>query len=64
MAGVSRSPTVVCAYLMATDPDIQTVSDAIRHVENIREIIDPNVGFREQLEVYCQKLGLRRLMIT
>ncbi len=48
--GVSRSTTVVCAYLVATTN--VTAAEAIAHVQSIRGVVDPNLGFRRQLETY------------
>ncbi|CAG9317896.1 unnamed protein product [Blepharisma stoltei] len=48
--GVSRSATVVIAYLMKFHN--MRYSDAFEHVRHTREIIDPNFGFRRQLEEF------------
>jgi len=50
MMGVSRSTTVVCAYLVATTN--VTAAEAIAHVQSIRGVVNPNLGFRRQLETY------------
>ncbi|KAF8967678.1 protein-tyrosine phosphatase-like protein [Flammula alnicola] len=50
MQGVSRSATVVCAYLIATTE--MTATGSIAHVQSIRGIVCPNIGFRRQLEEY------------
>ncbi len=58
--GISRSATVVCAYLVATTPMI--ASEAIEYVIDKRSIVSPNTGFRSQLETYAVKFygkGLR-----
>jgi protein-tyrosine phosphatase len=47
MAGVSRSPTIVIAYLMWKDK--LTFNDAYWKVCNKRKFIYPNEGFRNQL---------------
>ncbi|KAF8631858.1 hypothetical protein AX15_002128 [Amanita polypyramis BW_CC] len=49
--GISRSATVVCAYLIATKN--MKVEEALDFVESKRSIIHPNVGFRIQLETYA-----------
>lgn len=47
LAGISRSTTVVVAYVMAvTELSCQEVLDAIR---TIRPVANPNPGFRQQL---------------
>ena len=48
--GISRSATVVCAYLVATTPLIP--SEAIDFVRAKRGVVCPNLGFRQQLETY------------
>ena len=63
--GISRSATVVCAYLIATTS--MTSKEAIDFVISKRPIVCPNLGFRLQLETYShrfcpQKKG--RLRIT
>jgi len=50
MQGISRSATVVCAYLVATT-DL-TGPKSIEHVQSIRGIVCPNLGFRRQLDEY------------
>ncbi|KDQ61344.1 hypothetical protein JAAARDRAFT_149995 [Jaapia argillacea MUCL 33604] len=49
--GISRSATVVCAYLVATkgfSPD-----KSISFVREKRAIVCPNLGFRQQLDVFA-----------
>lgn len=49
--GISRSATVVCAYLIATmslDP-----TAAVEFVTKRRSIVSPNVGFQAQLQTYA-----------
>lgn len=53
MHGISRSATVVCAYLVATT-DL-TAPKSIEHVQSIRGIICPNMGFRRQLDEYSTR---------
>ncbi|KAF9480500.1 phosphatases II [Pholiota conissans] len=50
LQGISRSATVVCAYLVATTE--KTAIESIAHVQSIRGIVCPNIGFRTQLEQY------------
>jgi len=49
--GVSRSCTVVCAYLMSINPD-WTPMETVSFVRKSREIVEPNEGFMFQLEVW------------
>ena len=56
--GVSRSPTMVAAFLMHTlkvDP-----STAIKMIRERRPIINPNIGFLKQLNEYHQKLNINK----
>ena len=48
--GVSRSATIVCAYLMHRNSC--TFLEALRDLQQARPLCAPNVGFVEQLEVY------------
>ncbi|KAJ9068439.1 tyrosine protein phosphatase yvh1, variant 2 [Entomophthora muscae] len=52
MAGISRSATVVCAFLMKHRS--LSSQEALSTLTTVRSIIDPNPGFREQLEIYEQ----------
>ncbi|KAL4267735.1 Protein-tyrosine phosphatase-like protein [Pleurotus pulmonarius] len=52
--GISRSATVVCAYLMATKNMLAPKS--ILYVQERRTIVCPNLGFRLQLEEYEAEL--------
>lgn len=51
--GISRSATVVCAYLVAEQG--MKASAAIDFVREKRPIICPNVGFRRQLNEYAAR---------
>lgn len=51
--GISRSTTVVCAYLIAEQG--MTAPAAIDFVREKRPITCPNVGFRRQLDDYAVK---------
>ena len=55
-AGISRSTTVLCAYLMKTTG--QNLDDVLKHVRTKRPIATPNMGFREQLKKYQAELGI------
>lgn len=50
MAGVSRSATIVIAYLMAENN--MSYSEAYNYVKDKRSIIHPNSGFRRQLVIF------------
>ena len=52
--GISRSATIVCAYLIATMG--MTPDEALATVKEKREIVSPNVGFLRQLEEYSIRL--------
>jgi dual specificity phosphatase 12 len=55
--GISRSSTVVLAYLLSPsnpDPRPKTVDEAIALLRESRPIIGPNEGFYEQLILYHQ----------
>jgi atypical dual specificity phosphatase len=52
--GISRSPTVICAYLVATTN--MSATESVRHVQAIRTIVYPNFGFRRQLEQYSTQI--------
>lgn len=45
--GVSRSPTLVCAYLIKHQS--MSVENAVVHIHSRRSIIRPNSGFLRQL---------------
>jgi atypical dual specificity phosphatase len=53
--GVSRSATIVCAYLIATSDRKMTVDEAISFIQSKRGIACPNTGFRSQLEIYASR---------
>ena len=53
--GISRSATVVCAYLVATAK--MTPDEALVAVKTKRGIVCPNLGFRRQLEEYANQLN-------
>jgi protein-tyrosine phosphatase len=48
--GVSRSASVVCAYLIATR--LIKANEALQLVKAKRDIVSPNAGFRAQLDAY------------
>ncbi|KAL6048163.1 Dual specificity protein phosphatase 15 [Balamuthia mandrillaris] len=54
IAGISRSTTIVLAYLMKTEG--WSLDKAYRFVKEKRHIIEPNRGFMQQLALYEQTL--------
>lgn len=48
--GISRSPILICAYLVATTP--MRALETIEHVQAKRGIVAPNIGFRRQLVIW------------
>ena len=52
--GISRSATVVCAYLIATTQ--MTPNEALAAVKAKRGIVSPNMGFLRQLEEYTRQV--------
>ncbi|VDK86254.1 unnamed protein product [Onchocerca ochengi] len=52
--GISRSATFVIAYLMCVEK--MTLRDAYKEVQNIRNIVCPNVGFFKQMIELEEKL--------
>nr|VWO98233.1 Chloride channel protein [Ganoderma boninense] len=58
--GISRSATVVSAYLIATAS--MQPHEAVEFVQSKREIVCPNLGFRRQLDAYASRLrGSKKL---
>lgn len=53
--GVSRSPTLVIAYLISTLN--KTPKEAYTYVQTIRHKVFPNIGFVKQLNKYFSKRG-------
>ena len=53
MLGISRSSTVVCAYLIATAN--LGAEESIAHVQSLRGTVCPNIGFRQQLNQYAAR---------
>lgn len=56
MEGISRSPTIVIAYLMKKYN--QTYENVLFHVKMKRICIEPNIGFIVHLKSYQKKLSL------
>lgn len=53
MCGVSRSSTLVAAYLIREKG--MSCNDAINHLHAYRKKVNPNKGFRKQLEYYAKQ---------
>mmetsp|Transcript_8983 Transcript_8983/g.12359 ORF Transcript_8983/g.12359 Transcript_8983/m.12359 type:complete len:195 (-) Transcript_8983:39-623(-) len=53
-AGISRSTTVVCAYLMKTQN--MKFDEALKFIQEKRKFVSPNHGFRSQLKLF-ERLG-------
>ncbi len=58
MCGISRSSTLVAAFLIREKG--MSANDAIEFIHSNRQKVDPNKGFRKQLEYYEQKIKSRR----
>ncbi|CAL1714189.1 unnamed protein product [Somion occarium] len=56
LMGISRSATVVCAYLIATTS--MPPNEAMGFVVSKRAVICPNLGFRQQLDTYAARYGI------
>jgi len=55
-AGISRSPSIITAYLMKSLK--LSFTDAYDIVQNAREIVDINPGFKKQLEALSSQLAV------
>jgi hypothetical protein len=58
MAGISRSTTLLIAYLVRYRG--MTSDDCLKHVRSRRSIVNPNPGFWNQLKQYEKILYKRR----
>jgi len=58
--GISRSATVVCAYVIAQAANGMTAAEAIDLVREKRNMICPNDGFRTQLAAYSNRFVGKR----
>jgi len=56
--GVSRSATIVIAYLMRKKK--WSLKESHNYLKNLRSIVQPNPGFWKQLEKYESKLAVRQ----
>ena len=57
-AGVSRSATIIIAYLMQEHG--MSYLDAMQHVRKCRWFINPNDGFKRQLQTFNRELNNKR----
>ncbi|CDW74386.1 UNKNOWN [Stylonychia lemnae] len=57
-AGVSRSATIIIAYLMQEHG--MTFLDGMQHVRKCRWFINPNDGFKRQLQAFNRELANKR----
>lgn len=55
-SGISRSPTVVCAYLVAEKH--MDAQSALNSVKKLRPLIKPTINFRQQLFQYEASLAV------
>ena len=53
MMGVSRSATVICAYLITYHK--MSAREAIAFTRDQRTVVRPNIGFAKQLEEYARQ---------
>ena len=58
--GVSRSASVIIAYLLTSDVNLLSVDDACTFVKSKRNVIKPNSSFLEQLEEYFVSIRKKR----
>jgi len=57
--GISRSATVVSAYMIATKKI--TSAEAIAYVQKKRPVVSPNLGFRQQLDTFASKQRVQNM---
>ncbi|CAF3578151.1 unnamed protein product [Rotaria sp. Silwood1] len=57
--GVSRSASVVIAYLLHSNCNFSTVDSALNHVKSKRSVIRPNESFLQQLEEYSSTISTK-----
>ncbi|CAF2743180.1 unnamed protein product [Rotaria sp. Silwood2] len=57
--GVSRSASVVIAYLLSSNSNFSTVDMTLNHVKSKRSVIRPNASFLQQLEEYSSTIGIK-----
>jgi len=57
--GVSRSSTIIIAYLLYSNENFSTVDEALNFVKSKRGIIRPNASFLEQLQQYLINIRMK-----
>ncbi|CAF1127819.1 unnamed protein product [Adineta steineri] len=57
--GVSRSASIIIAYLLTSDVNLCSVADAFNYVKSKRNVIRPNESFLKQLETYFYSFQLK-----
>lgn len=58
--GVSRSASIVIAYLLYSNTNFCTVEDALDYVRSKRSIVKPNASFLQQLEQYIGNRDVKK----
>lgn len=51
--GISRSATLVAAYLLSTTSDYNSAAEVLDFLKTRRSYVQPNSGFRRQLEKHA-----------
>ncbi|KAL7975935.1 hypothetical protein Chor_005493 [Crotalus horridus] len=59
LAGISRSTTIILAYLMAVTP--LGWLEALEAVKAVRPVANPNLGFRQQLEEFGRSRSIQKI---
>ncbi|KAM3839402.1 dual specificity protein phosphatase 15 [Vipera latastei] len=59
LAGISRSTTIILAYLMAVTP--LGWLEALEAVKAVRPVANPNLGFRQQLEEFGRSRSAQKI---
>lgn len=59
LKGISRAPTIACAYLMHSEGINDT--DALQRIKSLHSEADPNIGFICQLKMFGEREQERRL---
>jgi len=62
LAGVSRSATIVVAYLMTVTS--MGWQDALRYVRTLRSVVNPNIGFQRQLKHFQHSGQLDQVLVS
>ncbi|KAI5124210.1 hypothetical protein M0805_005060 [Coniferiporia weirii] len=60
LQGISRSATIVAAYLLASLSNFNSADDVLRFLKEKRSVVFPNHGFVRQLNEYATTCALRR----